>query len=378
MPHNESIAQLRGIAVLMVVLMHYAFSFPISYASLWFVGNGYYGVVMFFTISGFLITTNLLRRYGSVAAVSLREFYAMRAARILPCLALVTAFLSAMSLLTNVSGFVLRPNLSVGEAIEYLLTLRFNQYYALGAALSLAWAVLWSISVEEVFYLIYPLTAIVLRLEQLLVGALCAVVLLGPLARWNGNLYAYNGPQVGWDANLFAYFGCFDVMDMGAIAAIAAHRWRKNIPLRHIPYLKAVGAALALLAYLFLNVREHPAIGPSVIGVGTALMLYGAARSGAGQRPSTLLGRTGTLSYEIYLFHAIVQLLLLQIMPRSSGLGSYVILAAVMAVTYLVSAGVARVFSKPLNHWIRSRLTAGSRDLRPAAVSPLAATLRSM
>jgi peptidoglycan/LPS O-acetylase OafA/YrhL len=363
MPHNEFIAQLRGVAVLMVVLMHYAFSVPISYASLWFAGNGYYGVVMFFTISGFLITTNLLRKYGYVASVSLRDFYVMRAARILPCLALVTAILSAMSLLSNASGFVLQPNLSVGEAIEYLLTFRFNQYYALGAALTLAWAVLWSISIEEAFYLIYPLTAIVLRLEKLLVGVLCAVVLLGPLARWNGNLYGYYGPQVRWDANLFAYFGCFDVMDMGAIAAIAAHRWPKKIPFSYIPYIKSAGAALALSAYLFLNVREHPAIGPSVIGLGAALMLYGAARSGeAGQRPSTVLGRTGTLSYEIYLFHAIVQLLLMQVLPHSSGVGSYVVFSVVMAVTYLISAGIARVFSIPLNRWIRSRLLNDAPD----------------
>jgi peptidoglycan/LPS O-acetylase OafA/YrhL len=363
MPHNEFIARLRGVAVLMVVLMHYAFSYPISYASVWFVGNGYYGVVMFFTISGFLITTNLLRKYGYVASVSLRDFYVMRAAKILPCLALVTAILSAMSLFSNASGFVLQPNLSVGEAIEYLLTFRFNQYYALGAALTLAWAVLWSISVEEAFYLVYPLAAIVLRLEKLLVGALCAVVLLGPLARWNGNLYGYYGPHAGWDANLFAYFGCFDVMDMGAIAAIAAHRWPKKIPFSYVPYIKAAGAALALSAYLFLNVREHPAIGPSVIGLGAALMLYGAARRGeAGQRPSTLLGRTGSLSYEIYLFHAIVQLLLMQVLPRSSGVGSVAVFSVVMAVTYLVSTGIARVFSMPLNLWIRSRLLTDAPD----------------
>src|SRR3981081_1854314 len=170
MPHNEFIAQLRGVAVLVVVLLHYAMCFPIGYASVWFVGNGYYGVVLFFTISGFLITTNMLRRYGTVASVSLRDFYVMRAARILPPLALVTAILSAISLFSNTKGFMFEPGLTVGGAIEYLLSLRFNQYYALGAAMTMAWAVLWSISVEEAFYLVYPLAAIVLQLEKLLVA----------------------------------------------------------------------------------------------------------------------------------------------------------------------------------------------------------------
>jgi peptidoglycan/LPS O-acetylase OafA/YrhL len=100
-----------------------------------------------------------------------------------------------------------------------------------------------------------------------------------------------------------------------------------------------------------------------VIGLGAALMLYGAARRGeAGQRPSTLLGRTGSLSYEIYLFHAIVQLLLMQVLPHSSGVGSYVVFSVVMAVTYLISAGIARVFSIPLNRWIRSRLLNDAPD----------------
>jgi peptidoglycan/LPS O-acetylase OafA/YrhL len=264
---------------------------------------------------------------------------------------------------------VLQPNLSVGEAVEYLLTLRFNQYYARGASLSLAWAVLWSISIEEAFYLVYPLIAILLRFEKLLIGALCCVVLLGPVSRWNGSLYGYYGPQVGWDANLFAYFGCFDLMDMGAIAAIAAHRWLDRTPGSYVSCLKA-GAALTAFAYLFLSVREHPAIGPSMVGLGVALMLYGASRSGQVNRgPSTLLGRTGSLSYEIYLFHTTILLLFMQVLPRPSGVGSYAVFIVVMAVTYSVSVGIAQGFSKPLNRWIRSRLSNISGGVRAMALS---------
>jgi peptidoglycan/LPS O-acetylase OafA/YrhL len=105
-------------------------------------------------------------------------------------------------------------------------------------------------------------------------------------------------------------------------------------------------------------VRAHPAVGPSMVGLGVALMLYGAACAGeAGQGPRTWLGRTGSLSYEIYLLHAAIQLLLMEIMPRPSGLGSYVVFVAVMAVTYFISAGTARIFSQPANRWIRSRFS---------------------
>jgi peptidoglycan/LPS O-acetylase OafA/YrhL len=132
-----------------------------------------------------------------------------------------------------------------------------------------------------------------------------------------------------------------------------------------IVQLRGVAVLMVVLisAYLCLNVRQHPALDPSVIGLGAALMLYGAARRGeAGRRPSTLLGRTGFLGYEIYLFHAIVQLLLMQVLPRSSGVGSYVVFAVVMAVTYFISAGIAHVFSVPLNRWIRSRLLNDAPD----------------
>jgi peptidoglycan/LPS O-acetylase OafA/YrhL len=152
-------------------------------------------------------------------------------------------------------------------------------------------------------------------------------------------------------------------MDMGALAAIAAHRWPHKIPSSYIPYLKATGAALSLSAYLFLNVREHPAIGPSMIGFGAALMLYGALRPGeASLRPRTWLGRIGSLSYEIYLLHAAIMLLLAQIMPRPGGFGSYGVFVAVMAVTYFVSAGIARIFSRPMNRWIRSRFSNHAQD----------------
>ena len=146
LPHNEFIAQLRGVAVLVVVLMHYALCFPISYIRFDFVANGYYGVSLFFVISGFLITGNFLARFGKLATINVADFYVMRGARILPCLAFLLVILSAISRSTNIGGFVFKPPLSVTGAVESVLTLRFNRYYVEGAFNTLAWAVLWSIS----------------------------------------------------------------------------------------------------------------------------------------------------------------------------------------------------------------------------------------
>src|SRR5260370_35086544 len=123
LPHNEFIAQLRGVAALVVALMDYCYCFPIWFASLGFIGNGYYGVALFFAISGFLITSNMLARYGDLGSINLREFYVMRAARIIPCLGLAVAFFSTVALTTNIGGFVFEGDLSIGGAIEHVLTL---------------------------------------------------------------------------------------------------------------------------------------------------------------------------------------------------------------------------------------------------------------
>src|SRR5207253_6076597 len=126
------------------------------------IGNGYFFVIFFFTISGFLIALILLDCYRTVASVNLREFYVMRGARILPCLVLVLMVLSSISLMTkDIEGFVFLPGFNVADAVARVLTFTFNHYYAAGASGTMAWAVLWSISIEETFYVAFPIVGIV-------------------------------------------------------------------------------------------------------------------------------------------------------------------------------------------------------------------------
>lgn len=85
--------------------MHTLFFFPNALTflgpSLW---NGYYGVSAFFCTSGFLITTNLLRRYGRVADVDFYAFYVMRFGRIVPPMALLLVVLAGLST-TSIEAF---------------------------------------------------------------------------------------------------------------------------------------------------------------------------------------------------------------------------------------------------------------------------------
>jgi peptidoglycan/LPS O-acetylase OafA/YrhL len=342
LPHNEFIAQMRGVAVLVVVLMHYVGCFPMNFVPPPLRNNGYYGVALFFAISGFLITSNLLVRYGDLASISLRDFYVTRAARILPCLTLAVVPLSAITLATSLRGFVFPSGLSVSGAIGHILTLRFNRYYIEGAMAASAWAVLWSISIEELFYLVYPLVAVAVRRENLLIAVLMIVIVHGPISRLKSD-------------GLLTYFGSFDLMDMGALAAIAAHRIR-SLPERVAFGLKWSGASIALGTYLFLGPQPYMAIGPSLLAFGASLMLFAnQTRQSAPSQRRTLLGSIGSTSYEIYLFHVMFFLLLPQVFPKASGASAYVLLAVSLALLYAICISIARWFSKPLNRTIRSR-----------------------
>jgi peptidoglycan/LPS O-acetylase OafA/YrhL len=352
--HNESIAQLRGVAVSVVVLMHYLLCFPISYAGLSFIWNGYYGASLFFAISGFLITSNMIARYGEPGSVDLRAFYDMRAARILPCLGLVVTILTVIALTTQIDGITFPNHLSPGTAIISLLTLRFNDYYVHGASGSPAWAVLWSISIEEAFYLAYPIVAIMLRKNLLLVALLAGIAIYGPFERDS-------------ILGLYSYFGCFDLIAMGALAAIAASHLRGRLSGPALQSLTLAGATLVIVTYLTLNVREHYTIGPSLIGLGASLMLFASAFR-QGSEKKTILGKLGSLSYEIYLFHLMVFILLAKVIPATNGPLAYLVWAGVMLALYLICAAIAAYFSVPLNAYIRARLAPSERRLTSPAI----------
>jgi peptidoglycan/LPS O-acetylase OafA/YrhL len=115
---------------------------------------GYVGVSMFFAISGYLITLLLVREWNATAAISLTDFYRRRALRILPA---YFVFLVVVFALTRLRAFAISPD-DWRAALTY--TMNFNE--------APAWEVghLWSLSVEEQFYLIWPILFIWLRPDR--------------------------------------------------------------------------------------------------------------------------------------------------------------------------------------------------------------------
>ena len=169
---------LRGVAIFVVLSLHFSLTYDLIDSPLSRVVsaaclraailNGNYGVTMFFVISGFLITSNNLLRYGRLAEVDLRQFYAFRFSRIIPPLLLALCIIVPLGLLDvssfgNNDGGHRMPSSFFVVAVLSVLTFWHNVLMETTGYFNYCLNIYWSLSVEEMFYLTFPLACIVLK-----------------------------------------------------------------------------------------------------------------------------------------------------------------------------------------------------------------------
>jgi peptidoglycan/LPS O-acetylase OafA/YrhL len=149
---------LRAIAVLFVILSHGGLPAP-----------GGFGVLIFFTLSGFLITWLLLSEYAKTGAISLKNFYARRSLRIFPAY-------YAYSALTLGLLFLAHKPINVPQTVASLLYVN-NYYQAILGDPNTVFSHTWSLAVEEQFYLIWaPSIIVLLRRRSILPALVTAIV----------------------------------------------------------------------------------------------------------------------------------------------------------------------------------------------------------
>jgi peptidoglycan/LPS O-acetylase OafA/YrhL len=309
-PRNAAIDLLRGLSILLVVVHHIALRIPLKEGGLEtflprsllnaFVYNGYEAVFLFFVISGFLITSNAIERWGSLAAIDLRSFYARRAARILPLLGLLLIVLSALHWLGMPYFTIEGEGQSLPRALFAVIGLHLNWYEGATGYLPGNWDVLWSLSIEEVFYLGFPLVCLAIRREALLLALLTLLMFSLPMAR-----AALVGNEI-WQEK--AYLPGMAAIATGVIAAMMVHALPKlSTAWRQV--LCALGCCGIASNLLFGSVF-WPLIGNGLLLVltlsgGILLIAVQGLRADA-PRSLQWLCSMGRLSYEIYLTHMFI------------------------------------------------------------------------
>ncbi|AHB74997.1 MULTISPECIES: acyltransferase family protein [Pandoraea] len=360
---NRKIDFLRGISILLVLFHHFNIAYRLNDTFLsrvfgWeavraVVRNGNYGVTMFFVISGYLITSNAIRRWSELGQVDVRAFYGLRIARIVPCLLLLLAVVNALAL----AGIAVFQNHSpAGTPVSFWLvnlaslTFWMNVLISTHGWTNYALGVLWSLSVEEVFYLSFPLLCLAFRREAQLVAFWLACIVVGPAYR-----FLHQGDEGGY---LYAYFACFDAIATGCCAALLARRavWRG----RAWSMLAWPTAVAMTFVYLAWPIHESNVFGVTAIAFGTAVLLLAANDRPDGSivrstRASTVLEGFGRLSYELYLFHLIVLGLLRTIFPPSGVTGDekLAVLVGYLLLSACLSVSIARMYAEPSSRIVR-------------------------
>lgn len=371
----DGVDLLRGLAIFLVLMNHvnmqllmakvpYTKGLPaqLVYSLVW---NGQFGVQIFFAVSGFLITSTALRRWGSVSGVNVRDFYVLRFARIAPLLLLLLAVLSVLHL-ADVRHFVVSQKVGgLGRALFAALTFHVNLLEARRDYLPGNWDILWSLSVEEMFYLFFPLACWLFRRGRLLAIPLAAFVLIGPFAR----SVAFNHNPV-WRE--YSYLGGMDAIALGCLTALFCAR--RSFSRMALWMMGGVGAVLLVFSLCF-SIRAYiwglgrNGLNMTVLAVGACMIIAVMAQT-KWRAPwvfSPVL-RLGQRSYEVYLTHMFVVLGLFSLFVSANRPLKAV--PALFLVTILLAAVlgelVARFYSEPMNRWLRNRWGDGAAKLGSA------------
>lgn len=287
---------LRGAAVGAVLIGH---SWPGV-----FQGAGIVGVIVFFVLSGYLITGVLLRDVERYRKVRYGRFYAHRAFRLLPALILFLGVYAVVELTADVLGDrskgIIGYTLLAGFGYLKDLPLPFDVSMAIGP--------LWTLAVEEQFYLIWPaLLVLALRKNRqgrligwsaavvisLMTATVLGMVILAP--HLHSLVYAL---PTTWGLGLI-------IGSALSLYRVRVFRWFSGPRLR----MAALPASILVLAALvfFPKANETPAFffigGPLAMAAAAVLVVLAASRTGSAPKWTRALQLLGTVSYAAYLWN---------------------------------------------------------------------------
>lgn len=285
---------IRALAVLVVFSAH---------AGLPVVVNGSTGVTVFFFLSGFLITTLLRIEHTKQGRVAILGFYIRRALRILPAL-YVAIGLGVLAVSTGVvSGHV-----TAGGVASQIL--HFSNYWIVifdRDGLSPTTLALWSVSVEEHFYLLFPVLFVVVIGRSRAIQAAVILSLCGAVLAWRFILYSRSHGD--FDRIYLATDSRFDSILFGCALALAYNPHVDAVHGSRWVWTRVVGPGAAVAFWLLQRQDGKASLtwSYSAQGICLALLFIVLIRFSDSLASKLLdskwLVRIGVLSYSIYLLH---------------------------------------------------------------------------
>jgi peptidoglycan/LPS O-acetylase OafA/YrhL len=341
---RQDIQGLRGIAVLLVVIYHTGIALP----------GGYIGVDIFFVISGFVITQLLVRETADGSSIRLAKFYSRRIKRILPAVAFAIVGTLVLSI------FAMSP---FGEQQEIAETARASSLFAANFYFFLQdsyWALaenplrhLWSLAVEEQFYLVFPILIFALHKLKFKVNSTfskSAFVLIA-IVSFVVSYFLSTGNQFLPKPELFAFFGTpwrmWEFLAGALIALVKVHDLSRFKSLVTAASRAALGS-IFWAGLEFDSFTAFPGTAALVPVLATAVLLYfGQTKNFLHQiTTSRLLVFFGSISYSWYLWHWPLIVFANRLFPGSKSIAPVV--AALLSIPIAIFS--LRKLENPIRH----------------------------
>ena len=326
---------LRALSVLIVIIAHMGFEHIVP---------GGFGVTMFFFISGFLITRLLLAESETKGKVGLQAFYTRRIIRLYPAL-LFMIYVTAC--LYMILGYGAPAPIEMAAGVGYFTNI-FQVVTRMGGDLPfMPWTHLWSLAVEEHFYLAFPLLVVLFRknwrgLAKTLVGVIIGAALWRTYILFGTNLPAADYNYMMTDARI-------DSLAWGCLLSVILHINRSAFSMKHLIGLLPFGAALGGLALSFL-IRDEAfrytlrftVQGASIFVLILNLYYWRALSFTFAILDWKPLAWVGSISYALYLWHVPI----LDLFMRGFG-DSLAVRAAAVALSFGIAAFSFYYVEKP-------------------------------
>lgn len=291
MQRIPSLDGLRAVSILFVIAGHALWNYPVSV----FHHLAYFGVKIFFVISGYLITGILVKEISTTGTVDLRRFYWRRIWRLMPAF---YVYLFAIVVMTLI-GLLPLHRIDFAYSLLYLMN-----YYPGGGP----WAVghFWSLAVEEQFYFLWPASLFFFGIARSR-KALYWTILAAPLLRFG---------LFPWKQELGTIYGTMfptscDAIAVGCLFAFLREELHKNS--FYLNFLRRNGNSILLPAALLLEgvlpARLAVSLGAAAVNLAVVLLIDGfvtfeSSRMGRILN-SSVLRQVGVMSYSIYLWQQV-------------------------------------------------------------------------